>query len=308
MTIVITMVKLFAAMLLGFYLGKKDVLDPATSKKMSSVIVKYTGPALVINSVTSMTGTDPMSVVSALLFGACCYAVLPLIGWMFAKLLRVEKGLVGTYILTILLCNNSFMGYPVVQALFGEGAIFFTSIIHLGFNIMFYTLGLALIRRDANTETGEKFDPKTLINSGTIAAIIVLFIFFTGISIPEVVVTPFGFIGGLTMPLSMMIIGANMSNYRLKEVFGDARMYALAIARLILVPLLVWQVMRIFINDSYLIQVATITFGMPVAALVAMGTAPYDKQGKVGAVAVAFTTICSLVTIPLWALFLGVGL
>ena len=306
MTIVATMVKLFAAMLLGVYLGKKGIFDPVTSKKLSGVIVNISGPALVLSSVTSMQGIEGSSVLSALIFGACCYVVLPLVGYVFAKALRVEKDLVGTYILTILLCNNSFMGFPVVQAMLGDEAIFFTSITHFGFNIMFYTVGLALIQKDASTDTGEKFNWKSVINAGTIAAIAVIIIFFGKITLPEVVVAPFSFVGGLTMPLAMIIIGANMSQYPMKEVFGNKKMYALAVMRLVIVPLLILAVMKVFITDTYLIQVSVITFAMPCAALVAMATAPYEKQGKVGAVAVAFTTICSLVTIPVWAIILGI--
>lgn len=306
MTIVATMVKLFAAMLLGFYLGKKNVFDPDTCKKLSHVIIHISGPALVLSSVASMKDIKPMSVITALVFGIVCYAVLPFVGWVFAKLLHVEKDLVGTYILTILFCNNSFMGFPVVQAMFGDEAIFFTSIIHFGFNIMFYTVGLALISKDASANSGKGFDAKTLINPGMIAAIIVVIIFFTGITLPEVIVAPFSFIGSLTMPLAMMVIGGNMSQYELKEVISDKKIYAVAVARLLVIPFIIYLIMSTFITDKYLIQVTTITFAMPVAALVAMGTAPYERQGKVGAVAVAFSTICSLLTIPIWAIFLGV--
>ncbi|MBE5907200.1 MAG: AEC family transporter [Lachnospiraceae bacterium] len=306
MTIVTTMVKLFAAMLLGLVLGKKDIFDPTICKKLSRVIVNVTGPALVLCSVTSTDGTDPHRVMIAFAFGVVCYLLLPFLGYLFAKVLRVEKDLVGTYILTILLCNNSFMGFPVVQAMLGEEAIFFTSIIHFGFNIMFYALGLALIRRDACADSGEKFQLKSIFNAGTIAAILVMVIFFGHFTIPEVIVEPLSFVGSLTMPLSMMIIGANMAQYRMAEVFADKRMYALAIMRLVIVPLMVYVACMALSMDSYLTKVATITFGMPVAALVAMGTSPYEKQGKVGAVSVAFTTIFSLVTIPLWAIFLGI--
>ncbi len=306
MTIVATMVKLFATMLLGVYLGRKGVFDPSTCKKLSGVIVNISGPALVLSSITSMGGVKANTVFAALIFGAAVYVCLPFLGFLFAKGLRVEKDLVGTYILTVLLCNNSFMGYPVVQAMLGDEAIFFTTMIHFGFNIMFYGLGLALIQKDVNADNGEKFKWTSMINPGTIAAVVVMVIFFGQVKIPEVVAAPFSFVGELTMPLSMIIIGANMSQYELKEVFGNKKMYLISIMRLIVVPFLVWFVMRYFISDSYLIKVATITFAMPCAALIAMATAPYEKQGKVGALAVAFTTICSLATIPLWAIFLGI--
>ena len=304
--IVTTMVKLFAAMLLGLYLGKKGVLDSSTNKKMSSVIVNVTGPALVINSVTSLEGTDPKAVIGILIYGIVIYCLLPFIGWAVAKMLRVDKDLVGTYILTILLCNNSFMGFPVVQAFLGDKAIFYTSILHFGFNIMFYALGLSLIRKDAGDTSNEGIKIRDLINTGTIAAIVVIIIFFGRLSIPTVVAEPFGFVGSMTMPLSMMIIGANMAQYKLKTIFYSRRMYVITAIRLFVIPALIYVTANMFLKDTYSVQVATLTFGMPCAALVAMGTAPYKKQGKVGAVAVAFTTICSMISIPIWAVLLGI--
>ena len=104
---------------------------------------------------------------------------------------------------------------------------------------MFYAVGLALVRRDAAADTGEKFQVKSIFNTGTIAAILVMIIFFGKVALPDVVVAPLSFVGSLTMPLSMMIIGANMAQYRMREVFANKRMYALAVMRLVIVPLLV---------------------------------------------------------------------
>lgn len=323
MTIVITMAKLILAMALGFYLGKKEVLDANTVKKVSSIIVTFTGPAMVLGSVADMGGQSLESVLTLLIYGMICYACLPFIGYLFGKLLKVDKDLVGTYMLTILLCNNTFMGFPVVQSLFGNDAVFLTAVLHFAFNIMFYTLGLAVIRKDgARTEMSKccgkdeqqmkseskSFRWKNLINPGTIAAIAAMIIFFGGLEVPAIIVQPVTFVGALTMPLSMILIGANMSRYKMKEVLGDWRIYLVALVRLLLLPVLVYITASLVLTDTRLVQIAAITFGMPVAALVAMGTAEYEKQGKVGAIAVAFTTICSMITIPIWAILLGVSL
>ena len=323
MTIVITMAKLILAMALGFYLGKKEVLNAETVKKVSSIIVTFTGPAMVLGSVADMGGQSIRSVLVLLIYGTICYGCLPFVGYLMGRLLKVDRDLAGTYMLTILLCNNTFMGFPVVQSLFGNDAIFLTAVLHFAFNIMFYTLGLSVIRKDGKrTELEKQFEKdgptatfvkstfrwKNIINPGTIAAIAAMIIFFGGLEVPAIIVEPVTFVGALTMPLSMILIGANMSRYKMKEVLGDWRIYVVACARLMLVPIVIFFTSRLVFSDMRLVQIATITFGMPVAALVAMGPAEYEKQGKVGAIAVAFTTICSMLTIPIWALILGVTL
>ena len=55
----------------------------------------------------------------------------------------------GVYQCMVMLANTAFMGYPVVQALYGESAIFYTTIFNFGYNILFYTYGSFLMDKDA---------------------------------------------------------------------------------------------------------------------------------------------------------------
>ena len=50
MVIAKCMVKLFIVLVLGFGLYKADIIDAATSKKLSSLIVKVTAPLWIITS------------------------------------------------------------------------------------------------------------------------------------------------------------------------------------------------------------------------------------------------------------------
>ncbi|MCR4955859.1 MAG: AEC family transporter [Lachnospiraceae bacterium] len=305
MTIITTMVKLFTAMIVGIFVGKKDIIDAETSKRISKLIVDIANPALIIASVTSIQGADVKSVLSALIFGLIIYAILPFVAFGYAKGIKAPKNLTGTFMLTVLLCNNSFMGFPVVQALLGDKAIFYDVVIHFGFNILFYTVGINLVKRDAADGKQEKWNPLSLINTGTVATLTVLIVFLSGANVPEIVTEPLSFVGNLSMPMSMIIIGANISRHSLKDILKDKKVYLTAVMRLVIVPFLIWLAASTFVGDVFVVRVATLTFAMPVAAIVAMSTAPYEEQGEVASVAVAFTTLCSLITIPMWAMFLG---
>nr|MBP7320726.1 hypothetical protein [Lachnospiraceae bacterium] len=59
-------------------------------------------------------------------------------------------------------------------------------------------------------------------------------------------------------------------------------------------------------DNLMIIQVGTIISGMPIASMVAMGSAEYEKQGRHAALAVALTTIFAMITIPIVAMILGV--
>lgn len=303
MTIVITMCKLFFAMAVGFYLNKRDILNPEINKKLSSLIVDVTCPFLIISSASSVSSGDAKDVLLLLITGAAVYILLPFIAMLVVKILRVPKDSRGVYQCMVMFSNNSFMGYPVVEALFGGFAIFYTTIFHMGFNFLFFTYGTFIMAKDAGAVS--KFNPKRLINTGVIASIIALIIYFAGIQVPEIILSPLSFVGNITTPLSMLVIGSNMASYKLSDVFKEKKIYAMVIVRLVILPLLAGFGMSLVTDNATLISIVVMTVGMPVGALVAMGSSAFEKQGKIASIGVVVTTLFSMVTIPLTAVLLN---
>lgn len=201
------------------------------------------------------------------------------------------------------------MGYPVVQALFGDSAIFYITIFNMPFNILFFSVALNLFKKDAAIESGhyerDKIDPKSLINMGIVASVAALVIYFANIQLPDLFYTCVGFVGGITTPLSMIIIGSSLAAVSLKEIKSEKGIWPMLPIRLGVIPLIVWGYMHLVTNDPMLIGICTVGAGMPVASLVAMGSAPYERQNKCASIGVAVSTIFSLVTIPIMAVLLG---
>jgi predicted permease len=59
-------------------------------------------------------------------------------------------------------------------------------------------------------------------------------------------------------------------------------------------------------DEKVFIGVATVTFGMPTATIVAMFPTATKDQGTVASVGVMITTLFSFVTIPIMTILLGV--
>ena len=79
MTIVVTMVKLLFTMAAGFYLNKKNILDQETSKKLSTMVVNFTAPLLIISSASQMAGDSQGVIILMLISGLCLYFLFPLV-------------------------------------------------------------------------------------------------------------------------------------------------------------------------------------------------------------------------------------
>ena len=313
MTIIITMCKLFAALLLGYFLRKSKILDEDSTKKLSSVIVNGVLPFLILNSVSGIQG-DTGEVVRLLISGVVFYFVCPILAAGIVKLLKIPVNLKGTYMCMMIFSNNIFMGYPVTSALFGDSAIFYTTMFHMFFNIMVFSLGVTLIRKDTKEMTEIKKPQnfkeritalRKIFNNGVLASIAALLIFFAGIQLPEIVTETCSFIGSTCMPFSMIVIGSSIAGYPLRDVFSDKKIYLATFVRLVLMPLLVYGAMHLVTDNQVFIKIATITVGMPVASIVAMVSASYEVQGKAASMAVVFSTLCSLITIPVMCMLLG---
>lgn len=299
MAIVVTMTKLLMAMAVGFYLNKKDILDAQTSKKISAMVVNLTSPLLIISSTGNVSGGSQGDIVLMLVAGLALYASFPLLSFLMAKLVHAPSGCRGVYQCMLMFANTAFMGYPVVQALYGETAIFYTTIFNFGYSILFYTYASYLLDKDGGKSS--RFDPKRLINMGLIAGLIALIIPFTGITLPSLIMEPCSFIGSITTPLSMLIIGSNMANYPLHDIFSEKRVYVVTFVRLLVMPLLTALYMSMLTDNPLLICMSAMTIGMPVGSMVAMASSQYEKQGRIGSISVVMSTICSLVSIPVLA-------
>ena len=299
MTIVVTMTKLLFAMAVGFYLNKKHILDSETSKKLSAMVVNFTAPLLIISSAGQMAGDSQSAIILMLFSGLFLYFLLPFISFAVARLVHAPSDCRGVYQCMLMFANTAFMGYPVVQALYGESSIFYTTIFNFGYNILFYTYAAFLLDKDAGQAS--KFEPKRLVSMGFLSGLVALAIPFSGITLPELVLQPCSFIGSVTTPLSMLIIGSNMANYPLHDIFSEKRIYVMAAIRLLAIPILTALYMSFLTDDPMLICMTAMTMGMPVGSMVAMGSSKYEKQGRIGSISVVMSTICSMVTIPVLA-------
>ena len=299
MTIVVTMTKLLFTMAVGFYLNKKNILDQETSKKMSAMVVNFTAPLLIISSASQVAG-DNQSVILLMLFsGLFLYFLFPVISLAAAKLVHAPSDCRGVYQCMVMLANTAFMGYPVVQALYGESAIVYTTIFNFGYNILFYTYGSFLMDKDAGQAS--KFEPRRLLSAGFLAGMVALIIPFSGITLPDMILQPCSFIGNITTPMSMLIVGSNMANYPIRDIFSEKRIYVMAFIRLLVMPVLTAAYMSLLTDDPLLICMTAMTIGMPVGSMVAMASSKYEKQGRIGSISVVMTTICSMATIPILA-------
>ena len=281
-------------MIVGYIANKVKILDKELNQKLSSLVLNVTSPALILYSVSEPVEGDLNTVLQIFLLSVAVYVVLPFIGIFFARILKVAKEDRNLYQFMTIFSNIGFMGYPVIQAIFGKEALFFASICNLVFNIFCFSYGVFLISGAGKVS----FDYKKLINPGIIFSIIAVVIYLTKWQMPVIIGETSDLVGSITTPLAMMIIGSSLAEIPIKEVVSDIRIYIYTIIKQIIMPILFWWVLKFIVHDAMVLGVLVVLIAMPVGTIAIMFCNQFGGNTSLASKSIFITTLASVFTIP----------
>ncbi len=288
-------------MLTGYFANLFGILGKDAQKWLSKVLINITCPALILSSVTTSGRLDSLKTLYMIFLTAILYYVLlPFLARLFSLCAASERR--PEYQSMLIYSNLGFMGLPITNAVLGKESILYISIFMAVFNISLFSYGVVLL--DNSRSEGERIQFSKMINPGTVSAVLAVFLYLLNISLPSVILDPITSIGSVTTPLAMLVIGASLANSSLKEMVNDKSMILFTCIRLIVLPLLLWCICRLFITDKLLAGVLVLISGMPVASNIVMLCNELDRDGDYIAKGVFFSTLFSVVTIPIIAMIL----
>ena len=203
----------------GFLLRKTKLLPDKAAGMLAVLLLYVSQPFLMMSSLFNKEFETSMLI--DFLWVIVFAAGLQLLVYIAAKFIFCKtKGEAArrACVASSYLGNVGFMGIPVMQMLFpgNTDMILYTVVYNIVFNAMTWTLGVFAITGDK-----KKVRPlKIILNPPTIAVIVALPFFFLNVHIPEQVMTPISYLGEMTLPLSMIILGVRLADMRL---FGAKR-------------------------------------------------------------------------------------
>lgn len=303
------MLALFALMLLGYFLGEKDVLDKATTKKISWIVINVANVSLILQA--GLDNKNEIAPMKLLLVGGIevgIYIVLMLLSILLPILLRVERKNYGIYRTMFIFSNIGFMGIPLIRAIAGSEAVLYAALFQFPFNILLYTYGIAAIQQtEENDQSGKKggFHWKSMLNVGVLSCVFALVFFFGKVDLPDFVDTVLLNLSNLTAPLSMLVIGQSFTEFKLKDLFTDGRLLIFAAIKMLVIPIAGLFLLQQITSDDKILTVCLVMLGTPVASMTAMLAQQYDSNYELASKGVALTTILSVVTIPLVSAVMG---
>ena len=293
---------LFILLIVGYTARKINIFDDKVTKGLSDIILKITLPAMIIGS---MVGNNNENLAGQfgkiLLVSLSVYAITFILAMVLPRLIGSRPFEKGVFQFAIMFSNVGFMGYPVTAAVFGEEGVFYAAIFNLPFNLLVFTIGIFFL----SSKQGEKskINPKLLINPGVIAVLIGFLIFSLKIPLPRAITGSLDLLGSVTTPMSMIVIGGLLAKVSINKIFTNYRVYLITIFRLFLVPVVVYFVLRNFVDGVYLFGVPVLLSAMPVAANSAILAEEYKGNAELASQTVFITTLFSVISIPLITMF-----
>jgi malate permease and related proteins len=302
-------IEIFILMAVGFAAARLRFIDEKVSRGLSSLLVDFCLPALIFSSMQR-----PFSLVlrdeafSILGISALIYAASLPLALLLVRAMGARGKEAGPLRFAACFSNVGFMGIPVIQALFGNDAIFAVSIFNIPFNILSYSVASLMLAPEPRADAvhgPKRLDPKSILrsalNPAVIAALVGLLCFLLGLRLPPVLGKTLDLLRSATTPLSMVLVGSVLARMRLKSAFGNFRVYLVSVYRLFLHPLLVYAALSLAGVSGLLLAVPVMIVAMPAAANTTILADSLGGDTETASSLVFVSTLGSLVSIPLLA-------
>ena len=292
------MMTLFAIVIVGYVAGRLGYMGGEFDKKLSSLVINFTCPALILAS--AMTGElpDRRLILPLLGISTLTYILLTGVAFLLPRLLTKKKDDEGIVGFALMFGNVGFMGYPVVASIFGQQAVFYAAVLNVVNTFAVFTIGTILVVGDLSDK--RHFQKKVLYSTPMLSAYLAMLIVALGIDgIPGVISQPLTMIGNITVPAALLIIGSSMSQLSARSMLGNMTVYSTTVFRLLLIPIGLYYLCSALGFDSYVVNINTLVVAMPVATYGTILCLKYNRDTTLITETTLITTLLSMITIPL---------
>lgn len=300
-------VTLFVIIGVGYGAKKAHFMNEEFDRMLSRLVINLALPGMILGSVlTAETLPARSEILETLGIAFVSYIILFAIAYAFTLVLRIPDGHRGVYRFMLCFGNVGFIGYPVLNAIFGPEALIYAAIFNLPFNFFVFTVGAWFLTQDTDGDVHVKTTWRTFITPVMLACLLAMILALLGVHYAPILGDALSNLGSITTPAALLIIGSSLANLPVRDLIGGPRLWACAAFRLLVTPCLIWAAFHFFVPTGLLLSIAIVISGMPVATNGTMLCYQYGGNSRVMAQGTFVTTVLALVSIPLLVQFVQI--
>jgi predicted permease len=285
-------------MLAGVYGSRKGILTPEVGRGLTNILLEIALPCMVITSFTfSYNDNIKSNVVKAFYYSLAVYIIMTAVSYILLHPIKDERKTILHF--ANVFVNTGYIGFPVLNAVYGAEAVIYGSIFNMFFVIFLWTYGVMIFKGKIENKVLGKEIIKALLNPSLIAVYFGIAMMIFDIKLPVVITKSINAVGGITGPLSMMLVGAMASKINIKDHITDWTLYYGIAAKTVMIPAVLYLI-SLVINDRSMVSNSIIIIAsMPAAAMTSILADSYNVKRDYAAVVVVATTLVSIFTLPL---------
>ena len=199
--------------------------------------------------------------------------------------------------------NCGYLGNPVIEGLYGAQGLVYASVFLLPVRLFMWSVGLECFQEEAGSF--RKTIRRALTHPCVLATILGVVWMFFPIKLPDFLYNTISGFNQCLTPLTMLVIGFIMAETDLRKMFCKD-LFVITALRLLIQPMLVLAVCRLLNLETLVAEVVTVLVSMPVANTTALLASQHDCDYTFASNVVVFTTLVSMITIPIYGLLVGV--
>ena len=299
-------VSIFLIMAIGFFANRIGVLPKEANDVLTSVLIKIITPCMLISSITSKELSEDTVSATIQIFcgGLIFFIVCAFISFILSKyVFHIKEDEVGTYAFTLGSINSGFMGFPVTLALFGSEILYFMVIHNITLTVYMYSFGPVILAAGHGRKSSFNWHPflKSFLNINTIVSFISIIMLFAGLHLPSFLFDTVESVGDATVPISMLLVGLQLGQSNPLKILKNGKMVALSLIKMLTFPVLTFLAVN-WLPLATSVKVCMVFAAVfPAAVAAAPVTSLEGKDPVPSAEMIAFTTLVSVATIPLFA-------
>ncbi len=292
---------MFLMILIGAGLRKIQIVTTEGRRSMTNLVVNLVLPC---NILYAFSNADASAFRSMLVVVVMAF-LIQLVWYLLSKVLwrDMQENRRGVMRYAFQFSNCGYLGNPVIEGLYGAQGLVYASVFLLPVRLFMWSVGLECFQEEAGSF--RKTIRRALTHPCVLATILgVLWMFFP-IKLPNFLYNTISGFNQCLTPLTMLVIGFIMAETDLRKMFCKD-LFVITALRLLIQPMLVLAVCRLLNLETLVAEVVTVLVSMPVANTTALLASQHDCDYTFASNVVVFTTLVSMITIPIYGLMVGV--
>lgn len=287
---------LFVTMAMGFALVKAGYVKPQDSRPIAMLNLYVINPCMIISSFqVDMTSEVQLGFVAAIIGAAVVQGGFLGLSTLLKRPLKLDE--VERASLTYSNCGNLII--PLVVMVLGQEYVIYCTAYLVVQTILLWSHGKALMRGQRGIDLRQLF-----LGVNMVSVYIGLFLFLTGLRMPDPVQVAMTNVGNMIGPSAMLVTGMIMAGVNFKEALSFKRLPLVTVGRLIVFPLIALAVLKftplagIAPNGSTVLLITLLAAAAPSASTINQMAQIYNRNSAYASAINVITILCCIVTMP----------